>query len=66
MAYSYKNSKGVMYYLHSMLVKLRGSGAKQQIYYFGRKAGARSIDSMPKGYKVVTSRRTGLPLLKKS
>lgn len=65
MAYAHKGGKGVMYYLHTMLVKLRGSGKKQQIYYFAKKQGKNTLDAVPKGYKVVTSSRTGLPLLKK-
>lgn len=65
MAYQYK-SRGILYFLHSMMVRLRGSGKSQRIFWFGKKRGARTIDSMPKGYRVIQSRRTGLPLLKKS
>lgn len=65
MAYSHTGGKGVLYYLHTMMVKLRGSGKKQQIFYFSKKKGSGTLDEVPKGYKVITSRRTGLPLLKK-
>lgn len=64
MAYSTKNSKGNTYYLHGKVVELKG-GRKQQIYWFAKKAGANALDSVPSGYKVVESSRTGLPLLKK-
>ena len=47
------------------MVKLRGSGVKQTIYYFSPKSGKAAIDNLPKGYKIIHSRRTGLPLLKK-
>jgi hypothetical protein len=65
MAYSFKNSKGVTYYLHTMIVKLKGSGKKQQIFWFATKVGSRALDALPKGYKVVTSKKTGLPFVKK-
>jgi hypothetical protein len=61
--FSHKNSKGTTYYLHSKDVKLRG-GKMQKIFFFS-KVSAGSID-MPNGYKVIESKRTGLPLLKKS
>ena len=66
MAYQHKTPKGVLYYLHSMVVHLKGSGVKQRIYYFARKKGKYAVDDMPRGYKIVHSRRTGLPLLKKA
>jgi len=61
--FSHKNSKGTTYYLHSKDVKLRG-GKMQKIFFFS-KVSVGSID-MPHGYKVIESKRTGLPLLKKS
>lgn len=66
MAYMHKSPKGVAYYLHTMGVKLKGSGVKQTIYWFARKIGKNALDEVPKGYRVVTSKRTGLPLLKKA
>jgi len=60
--FSYKNSKGSMYYLHTKDVKLRG-GKMQKIFFFSKNS-ADSTD-MPNGYKVIESKRTGLPLLKK-
>lgn len=65
MAYEHTNSKRQKYYLHSKNVKLKGSGKTQTIYYFARKAGSGSINSLPEGYKVIESKRTGLPILKK-
>lgn len=53
MAYSYKNSKGRTYYLHS-----RG-----RLFFFSKDP-AGSID-LPEGYEAVESERTGLPMLKK-
>lgn len=65
MAYSTNSKKsGKTYYLHSREVTLKG-GRKQTIYYFAGSAGSNAIDSVPSGYKVVESDRTGLPLLKK-
>jgi len=65
MAYSYKNSRGVTYYLHSKNVTLKG-GRKQTIYYFAKQAKTDAIEAVPEGYKVVESSRTGLPILKKA
>jgi hypothetical protein len=65
MAYAHTNKKNVLYYLHAMEVKLKSSKFKQKIYYFSRKAGKFAIDELPENYKVIESKRTGLPLLKK-
>jgi len=65
MAYSYTNSKGDTYYLHKKDVTLRG-GRNQTIYYFAREVRDGAIDSVPAGYKVVETERTGMPVLKKS
>jgi len=65
MAYSYKNSKGVTYYLHYKDVNLRG-GKQQRIYYFARDVRSGSLDAVPAGYKVVETKRTGMPVLKKA
>ena len=65
MAYEHKNKKGRKYYLHSMNVKLKGSGYKQTIFYFSGKQGKYAIDELPDGYKVIENKRTGLPLLKR-
>jgi hypothetical protein len=61
--FSHKNSKGMEYWLHSKDVKLRG-GRMQRIYYFSKDSSG-SID-LPEGYKVIESKKTGLPLLKKA
>jgi len=65
MAYSYKNSKGVTYYLHFKDVTLRG-GRNQRIYFFARDVRAGSLDAVPAGYKVIETKRTGMPVLKKA
>jgi len=64
MAYSYTNSKGDTYYLHYKDVTLRG-GRKQRIYYFAREVRDGALDEVPAGYKVVETKRTGMPVLKK-
>lgn len=65
MAFSFKNSKGVTYYLHYKDVTLRG-GRQQRIYFFAREVRANALDSVPTGYKVVETERTGMPVLKKA
>lgn len=64
MAYSYTNSKGDTYYLHKKDVTLRG-GRHQTIYYFAREVRDGAIDAVPAGYRVVETKRTGMPVLKK-
>jgi hypothetical protein len=64
MAYEFKNSKGVSYFLHSRVVDLKG-GRKQTIYYFARDVRTGALDSVPSGYKVVETPKTGMPILKK-
>jgi hypothetical protein len=65
MAFTYKNKKGQDYFLHHTQVTLKGSGKKQNIYYFARKTGKDAIDALPEGYQVMEVEKTGLPVLKK-
>ncbi len=65
MAFSFKNSKGVTYFLHYRDVVLRG-GRNQRIYFFARDVRKDSLDAVPAGYKVVETERTGMPVLKKA
>jgi len=65
MAYQFKNSKGVTYYLHYKDVNLKG-GRMQRIYFFARDIRAGSMDAVPAGYKAVETERTGMPILKKA
>lgn len=65
MAFSFKNSKGVTYYLHYKDVTLRG-GRQQRIYFFARDVRSNALDAVPTGYKVVETERTGMPVLKKA
>ncbi len=64
MAYTFKNSKSVTYYLHSKKALLRGG--ERQIFYFGKEMKDNAIDKIPDGYEVKESERTGLPVLKKA
>ncbi len=65
MAYEFKNSKGVKYYLHFKDVNLKG-GRVQRIYFFARDVRPGSLDAVPAGYKVMETERTGMPILKKA
>ncbi len=65
MAYEFTNSKGVKYYLHFRDVNLKG-GRTQRIYYFARDVRQGALDSVPAGYKVMETKRTGMPILKKA
>ncbi len=63
MAYSFTNSKGRTYFLHSRTVELKG-GRTQQLYFFAKEPGQGSLDKIPAGYEVAES-KNGLPVLKK-
>ena len=62
MAYSFENSKGKTYYLHTKDVTLKG-GRNQTIYYFAKDQRDNASD-LPAGKKVVENERTGLPFVK--
>jgi hypothetical protein len=64
MAYEFKNSKGVSYFLHSKEVLLKG-GRKQMIYFFARDVRPGSLDAVPAGFMVQETTKTGMPILKK-
>jgi hypothetical protein len=64
MAYSYKNSKGNTYYLHSRETTLK-NGRRQTIYFFAKEVKDGALNEVPGGYEVSES-RNGLPVLKKS
>jgi hypothetical protein len=65
MAYSYRNSKGVTYFLHSTTRTLK-SGKQQTLYYFAKEVKAEgSLNAVPQGY-VVSESKNGLPVLKKA
>jgi YHS domain-containing protein len=54
MAYSYTNSKGTTYYLHS----------NGKMFYFSKEIKAGALDNLPAGYNVVEM-KTGMLVLKK-
>lgn len=65
MAYSYRNSKGITYFLHSTTRTLK-SGKQQTLYYFAKEVKAEgSLNAVPQGY-VVSESKNGLPVLKKA
>jgi hypothetical protein len=63
MAYSFKNSKGTTYYLHSKTTK-SASGKDRTLFYFSKEQGSNAAD-LPGGY-TVAEMKTGLPVLKKA
>jgi hypothetical protein len=64
MAYEFKNSKGVRYFLHSKDVNLKG-GRLQTIYFFARDVRPGALNEVPAAYKVIETAKTGMPILKK-
>lgn len=65
MHYSYKNSKGQIYFLHSRVVKLLGSGKLQTIYYFAKTQKLGGMSELPQGFEVVENAKSGLPVLRR-
>jgi hypothetical protein len=64
MAFSFKNAKGVTYYLHSNSKKT-STGKTQTLYFFSKEQKAGVLDAVPPGYKVAET-ANGLPVLKKA
>jgi hypothetical protein len=64
MPYSYTNSKGNTYILHSKQTTLK-NGRQQTIYFFAKDARDGALDAVPDGYQVAES-KTGLPVLKRA
>lgn len=63
MAFMYKNSKGVTYYLHGRN-RTSSSGKRSTLYFFAKEVKAGALDAVPMGYTVVEN-KNGLPVLKK-
>jgi hypothetical protein len=63
MAFSFKNSKGTTYYLHSTTRALK-SGKEQTLYFFAKTEKDGALNAVPAGYEVSES-KNGLPVLKK-
>ena len=70
MAYSVESKKsGVTYYLHSRQSNSASATGKTKLYFFAKEIktaeGTTPLDALPKGYTVIESALTGLPLLKR-
>ncbi len=64
--YSYTNKKGIKWFLHSKVVatvETQDGTKESKIYYFSRDS--KNSISMPEGFFVVESQKTGMPVLKK-
>jgi hypothetical protein len=63
MAFSFKNTKGVTYYLHSKSMDTK-TGKGRTLYFFSKEKKSGVMDAVPAGYQV-TETANGLPVLKK-
>ena len=64
MAYSFTNSKGVTYYLHTKRQQA-ASGKERVLFFFSKEIKEGVMEAVPTGYTVVEM-KTGLPVLKKA
>jgi hypothetical protein len=64
MAYSFTNSKGQTYYLHSRS-RPNKAGGTTTLYFFAKEIKEGPVDNLPAGY-AVAEMATGLPVLKKT
>ena len=65
MAYSFTNSKGNTYYLHTKK-SMTSTGKERTLFYFSKEIRQDdALDAVPSGY-TVAEMKTGLPVLKKS
>ena len=63
MAFSFKNKKGVTYFLHARSTTTK-TGKTQTLYFFSKEQKAGVLEMVPSGYKV-SETVNGLPVLKK-
>jgi hypothetical protein len=63
MAFSFKNKRGVTYFLHARVTKTK-TGKTQTLYFFSKEKKAGVLEVVPQGYKVQET-ANGLPVLKK-
>lgn len=63
MPYSYKNSKGDIYFLH---LKKTGKSGLGKLYYFAKSLQSNSHECFPEGYTIAENKHTGMPLIKKN
>jgi hypothetical protein len=64
MAFSFKNKKGVTYFLHSRVMTTK-TGKTQTLFFFAKEQKAGVLEAVPQGYKVAET-ANGLPVLKKA
>jgi len=64
MAFTYTNSRGQAYILHTRTTTLK-SGKEQVIYFFAKTEKEGALDAVPAGY-VVSESKNGLPVLKRA
>lgn len=64
MAYSFTNSKGVTYYLHTKRQQA-ASGKERVLFFFSKEIKEGVLETVPTGYTVIEM-KTGLPVLKKA
>jgi hypothetical protein len=63
-AFSFTNSKGVTYFLHSKDTVLK-NGRTQTLYFFAKEQKDGVLSAVPAGYQVAET-KNGLPVLKKA
>lgn len=63
MAYSFTNSKGTTYYLHTKKA-VTSTGKKRTLFYFAKEVHEDPLDTVPAGYAIVEM-KTGLPVLRR-
>ena len=65
MAYTFTNSKGTTYYLHTKK-SMTSTGKERTLFYFSKELKQNeALDAVPQGYEVAEM-KTGLPVLKKT
>ena len=64
MAFSFKNTRGVTYFLHAKVTTTK-TGKTQTLYFFSKDQKAGVLQAVPAGYQVAET-VNGLPVLKKA
>jgi hypothetical protein len=63
MAFSFKNKRGITYFLHAKVTTTK-TGKTQTLFFFSKEKKAGVLEAVPAGYKVMET-ANGLPVLKK-
>lgn len=64
--FSLTDNRGQKWHLHKLTIDLANRNGRSTVYYFGKTKRRDLACGMPRGYEVMYSPRTNMPMLRKS